>query len=219
MSEHDVDTTTTTTAAATTPVTPNSAPEVRPATAEDVPRAVRTLGRAFADYAWTRHTVAADDHIRRVERFQELFLTRIGLEHGRVWVADGGDAVAAWTTPETADAGAVFAELAPLFAELAGDRLHAYEECEAALSPHRPTEPVWFLGTVGVDPARQGGGLGRAVLRPGMEAAERDGVPAFLETSDERNVRFYEHLGFEVTADVPLPGGGPRTWCMIRRTP
>ncbi|WP_346347349.1 GNAT family N-acetyltransferase [Streptomyces sp. YIM 121038] len=38
---------------------------------------------------------------------------------------------------------------------------------------------MWFLGTVGVDPARQGAGLGRAVLRPGLETAERDGVPAF----------------------------------------
>ncbi|GGV02399.1 GNAT family N-acetyltransferase [Streptomyces spectabilis] len=192
---------------------------VRPAAPEDVPRAVRTLGRAFADYAWTRHTVAADDHVRRVEGLQELFLTRIGLAHGRVWVAGGGAAVAVWTTPATADAGAVFAELAPRFTELAGDRAQAYEEAEAALRPHRPAEPVWFLGTVGVDPDRQGAGLGRAVLRPGIEAAERDGVPAFLETSAETNLRFYERLGFEVTADLTLPGGGPRTWCMVRRVP
>ncbi|WP_051854461.1 GNAT family N-acetyltransferase [Streptomyces sp. NRRL B-1347] len=177
------------------------------------------MGRAFADYPWTRHTVAADDHIRRVEGLQELFLTRIGLDHGRVWVAGGGAAVAAWTTPATADAGAVLAGLAPRFAELAGDRAQAYEEAEAALRPHRPTEPVWFLGTVGVDPDRQGAGLGRAVLRPGIEAAERDGVPAFLETSAEANVRFYERLGFEVTSDLTLPSGGPRTWCMLRRVP
>ncbi|WP_318783821.1 GNAT family N-acetyltransferase [Streptomyces spectabilis] len=121
------------------------------------------------------------------------------------------------TTPAPADAGAVFAELAPRFTELAGDRAQAYEEAEEALRPHRPTEPVWFLGAVGVDPDRHCTGLGRAVLRPGIEAAQRDGVPAFLGTSAATDVRFCERLGFEATADLTLPGGGPRTWCMMRR--
>ncbi|GAU66882.1 N-acetyltransferase [Streptomyces sp. NBRC 110611] len=203
-----------------TATAPEAGPEaravVRPATAEDVPRAVRTLTQAFANYPWTRHTVDAADHAHRMERFQEIFLTRVGLAHGRVWVADDGDAVAVWTTPETVNAEAVFAELAPEFAALAGDRLTAYEEAEAALLPHRPTEPAWFLGTIGVTPDRQGSGLGRAVIRPGIAAAERAGVPAYLETSDEGNVRFYERLGFQITATLHLPGNGPRTWSMLR---
>ncbi|MDA8372277.1 MAG: GNAT family N-acetyltransferase [Nocardiopsaceae bacterium] len=190
---------------------------VRLATRGDVPRAVETLGRAFADYAFTRHTVAADRHVERVKRFQELFISRIGLDFGRVWISEGGDAVAVWTTPETAKAGDVFAELGPQFVEIAGDRAKAHEEAEAAMRPHRPQEPVWFLGSVGVDPDRQGRGLGSAVIRPGIEAAEKDGVPAFLETSDERNVGLYRHLGFTVTAEYDLPGGGPRTWAMLRR--
>ncbi|MFH8408903.1 GNAT family N-acetyltransferase [Streptomyces sp. NPDC018019] len=192
-------------------------PVVRPATRADLPRALRTLQRAFADYPFTRHTIAADDHLGRLHRFNELFVTRIGLDHGRVWVADDGDAVAVWTTPETDDAGAVFAEIGPLFAEVAGDRAETAAQAEAAMAPHRPTEPVWFLGSVGVDPDRQGRGLGRAVIRPGLAAADAAGVPAFLETADERNVRFYEHLGFEVTADLVLPGGGPRAWAMTRK--
>ncbi|GCD36529.1 GCN5-like N-acetyltransferase [Streptomyces chrestomyceticus JCM 4735] len=191
-------------------------PAVRPATHADLPRALRTLDRAFADYPFTRHTIAADDHAARLHRSNELFVARIGLAHGRVWVADDGDAVAVWTTPETA-AGEVFAELGPRFAEIAGDRAEASAQAEAAMGVHRPGEPVWFLGSVGVDPGCQGRGLGRAVIRPGLEAAEAAGVPAFLETSDERNVGFYERLGFEVTADYPLPGGGPHTWAMTRK--
>ncbi|GAA1981640.1 GNAT family N-acetyltransferase [Nocardiopsis rhodophaea] len=191
-------------------------PDVRPATRGDVPRVVRTLVRAFADYPFTRHTISADDHVRRLERFNELFVSRIGLEHGRVWVADDGDAVAVWTTPDTAGAGDVFADLGPEFAEIAGDRAKASEEAEAAMAPHRPTDPVWFLGSVGVEPDRQGEGLGAAVIRPGVDEADRAGVPCFLETSDERNVRFYRRLGFEVTAEYTLPGGGPRTWAMRR---
>ncbi|MFE6779993.1 GNAT family N-acetyltransferase [Streptomyces sp. NPDC057702] len=189
---------------------------VRPATHADVPRATTTLARAFADHPFTRHTVAADDHARRIADFQELFLVRVGLAHGQVWVADEGAAVAVWTTPRTVAAAAVFAELAPRLAELAGDRAEAFAEADRAMAAHRPRGAAWFLGTVGVDPARQGGGLGRAVLAPGLAAAEREGVPAYLETSEE-NVRFYQRLGFEVDARVELPGGGPLTLAMTRR--
>ncbi|KUL37319.1 puromycin N-acetyltransferase [Streptomyces sp. NRRL F-4489] len=190
-------------------------PAVRPATHDDLPRIVRTLGRAFADYPLTRHTIAAEDHQARLERFHELFVARIGLDHGRVWVTEDCAAVAVWTTPETA-AEEAFAEIGPRLAEICGDRARASAEAEAAMRPHRPAGPVWFLGSAGVDPAWQGRGLGAAVIRPGLRAAEQAGVPAFLETSDEGNVRFYERLGFAVTAAYPLPGGGPRTWAMTR---
>ncbi|MFD1828814.1 GNAT family N-acetyltransferase [Streptomyces desertarenae] len=193
----------------------DDAHRVRPATRDDVPAAARTLALAFTDYPFTRHVIAADGHEERVGRLQELFLTRVGMPYGRVWVGGGGRAVAVWTTPER-DPSPGFAEVGPLVGELAGDRAAAYESAERALEAHRPGEPAWFLATVGVDPRDQGRGLGGAVLRPGLDAAERAGLPVFLETSSERNVAFYERLGFAVTAEVELPGGGPRTWCMRR---
>lgn len=49
----------------------------------------------------------------------------------------------------------------------------------------------------------------RAVVRPGITAAEQEGVVAFLETSEERNVGSYQRLGFAVEAEFPLPHGGP----------
>jgi len=202
-------------AAMSTDQSPSSAVLVRPATAADIPSAARTLARAFADYPWTRHVTDARDHERRVLAVQELFLTHVGLPHGRVWGTDDHTAVAVWTTPDV-DLGPVFADLAPRLAELAGERAAAQEAAEAALAPYRPSEPVWFLGTVGVDPAHQGAGLGRAVLAPGIAAAEAAGLPAFLETTGERNRRFYEALGFRVVATVEIPDDGPTTLAMLR---
>ncbi|MFD4946397.1 GNAT family N-acetyltransferase [Streptomyces sp. NPDC058239] len=189
------------------------APAARPITDADIPTAVETLARAFADYPYTRHVVAADDHVDRIRRFQELCLTRVGMVYGRVWVADRGRAVAVWATPDR-DPSPAFAEVGPLLGHLTGDRAAAYESAEQAIAPYRPQEPAWFLNTVGVTPEAQGRGLGSAVLVPGIEAAARAGYPAFLETSSERNVKFYERLGFKVTAEVLLPDNGPRTWCM-----
>ncbi|WP_432161270.1 GNAT family N-acetyltransferase [Streptomyces sp. NRRL F-5630] len=192
-----------------------SAPSVRPITDADVPTAVDTLARAFADYPFTRHVIAAEGHEERIRRYQELCLTRIGMVYGRVWVADEGRAVAVWAVPGR-DPSPAFAELGPLLGELSGDRAAAYESADAAMARYRPEEPGWFLETVATAPEARGNGLGSAVLIPGIQEAERAGHPAFLETSSEPNVRFYERLGFKVTADVQLPHNGPRTWCMRR---
>ncbi|WP_395570696.1 GNAT family N-acetyltransferase [Streptomyces sp. BK79] len=192
-----------------------SAPSVRLLTDADVPTAVDTLARAFADYPFTRHVIAADGHEERVRRYQELCLTRIGMVYGRVWVADAGRAVAVWAIPGQ-DPSPALAELGPVLGELSGDRAAMAADADVAMAPYRPKDPGWFLQTVATAPEAQGKGLGGAVLAPGVQEAERAGCPVFLETSSEANVRFYERLGFEVTADVRLPGDGPRTWCMRR---
>ncbi|EME50692.1 N-acetyltransferase GCN5 [Rhodococcus ruber BKS 20-38] len=191
--------------------------EIRPAEPTDVDRATRTLARAFADYPFTRHTVDARDHLRRVEELQRLYLTEIGLRCGRVWVSDDATAVAVWTTPESTGITEAFARIAGRVAELSGDRAAAATAADEALAPLRPREPAWFLATVAVDPDRQGAGLGGAVLAPGLREAREAGVPAYLETSSERNVAFYRRLGFDVVGTVDLPGDGPRTWTMIRK--
>ncbi|GHC77108.1 hypothetical protein GCM10007079_14040 [Nocardiopsis terrae] len=178
--------------------------------------AADTLAAAFRDYPFTRHTISADDHLARLREFQRLFLAEIGLPHGRVWVSDGLDAVAVWSTPDSGGAESVMADLLPTLVQLAGDRADAYASAEEAMERHRPTGPVWFLGTVGVRPGSRGRGLGRGVVSAGLREADAAGVPSFLETSAPENVGLYESLGFRATAEYDLPDGGPRTWSMLR---
>ncbi|MEV0676071.1 GNAT family N-acetyltransferase [Actinosynnema sp. NPDC050436] len=189
--------------------------EIRRATHDDIDGAVDTLTATFAGKSYIRHVVAEDDHERRVRDLQRLYLVEVGLALGEVWVSDDLGAVAVWTTPDT-DAEAAFGPVAARAAELAGDRAVASALAEQALDPYRPAGPLYHLGTVAVRPDRQGRGLGTAVLRPGLAAADAAGVPAYLETSTERNLRLYRRLGFEVTAEVESPDGGPLTWCMVR---
>jgi ribosomal protein S18 acetylase RimI-like enzyme len=188
---------------------------VRLAGTSDVEPAVRTLVRAFADYPMTRQGLARDGYLDRLTRYHRLFLSEIGLPHGRVWVTDDHSAVAVWTTPKTPPD--VFAPLAGRLREIAGERAEVAAKYEQAMAIFRPHPPVWFLGVVGVDPDQQGQGLGRAVIAPGLAAADEDDSPAFLETQDPANVGFYESLGFEVVAELDLPANGPKHWAMHRR--
>jgi ribosomal protein S18 acetylase RimI-like enzyme len=74
----------------------------------------------------------------------------------------------------------------------------------------------WYLWLLAVDPARQGRGIGGALLEPVLEGADASGLPCALETMTERNVRFYEKHGFGVVRQAPSPLGGPRCWAMRR---
>ena len=55
-----------------------------------------------------------------------------------------------------------------------------------------------------------------AVLSPSVARCDAAGEPAYLESSKERNVPFYERHGFKVTREVTISGGGPTLWLMWR---
>jgi ribosomal protein S18 acetylase RimI-like enzyme len=187
---------------------------VRRATEADVDAAVRTLTRAFEDYPMTRLGLDPDGYLDRLTQYHRIFLTGIGLPHGRVWVTDDAGAVAVWTTPATPPD--VFAPHAEELTKLAGSRAALAAECGQAMGIFRPRDPVWLLALVGVDPDLQHQGLGRAVIAPGLAAADAEHSPAFLETQEPANITFYESLGFTVTAELELPHHGPIHYSMYR---
>ena len=72
------------------------------------------------------------------------------------------------------------------------------------------------LERVTVLPARQGRGVGSVALAAAMSEADAEKLAVLLFTQEERNVRFYAKLGFEVVADEICPVGDFRNWAMIR---
>ena len=68
----------------------------------------------------------------------------------------------------------------------------------------------------GTDPDHQGQGLASAVMQPVLTRCDAEGVPAYLESTKERNVGFYEGHGFVVRSEEQIPLGGPQLWLMWR---
>eukprot|EP01041_Mallomonas_annulata_P030478 gene30478-52615_t len=58
-----------------------------------------------------------------------------------------------------------------------------------------PEEPHWYLSMIGVDPSHHGQGLGSALLKAGLQRCDADGLPAYLESSNPKNVPLYERFG------------------------
>ena len=85
-----------------------------------------------------------------------------------------------------------------------------------ALESVHPSEPHWYLSIIGTDPERQGEGFGAALIRSVTDRCDRELIPAYLESSKEANVPYYERFGFRVTGEVHVPRGGPTLWKMWR---
>ena len=84
------------------------------------------------------------------------------------------------------------------------------------MAAYHPTDPHWYLPLIGIDPARQGHGYGSALMRHALERCDRDGAPAYLESSNPRNIPLYLRHGFEVMGEIQV-GSSPTLTPMIRK--
>jgi len=77
-------------------------------------------------------------------------------------------------------------------------------------------QPHWYLFLLGIDPPRQSQGFGSALMLPILEQADQQGLPCYLETYLESDVRWYTRLKFRVLSESRVPGSGPPIWMMSR---
>ena len=78
-----------------------------------------------------------------------------------------------------------------------------------------PDEPVWYLDQIGVDPDRQGEGIGGALITFGLDRARsRRGAGVPGDRDRRATSAYYERFGFRVTVHDDAPLGGPHIWFM-----
>lgn len=79
-----------------------------------------------------------------------------------------------------------------------------------------PAEPHWYLPMIGVDTQQQGNGIGSALMQYALDRIDAEGLPAYLESSNPRNISLYRRFGFEVTGEIQA-GGSPPLIPMLRK--
>jgi GNAT superfamily N-acetyltransferase len=178
---------------------------IRLATPSDRARIVETLVAAFVADPVLRYQFPQDE--RWVEGasmfFGALFDKRVLRD--AVWVAEGGLAAALWD-PAGSTGSSDLSGLQP-------DELARVEEYDHAVHAALPAGSFWYLGVLGTHPSATGQGLGRAVMRPGIERAAADGLPCVLETSNPANLDFYGRDGWLPTGSIERP---VQTWVLRR---
>ncbi|MGE0706159.1 MAG: GNAT family N-acetyltransferase, partial [Vicinamibacterales bacterium] len=79
--------------------------------------------------------------------------------------------------------------------------------------PRFPHHYVLFIGTRA---DAQGKGLGSSLLRHVLADCDARGIPAYLESSNSRNLNLYWRTGFRMLEQITLAPGAPPLWLMLR---
>jgi GNAT superfamily N-acetyltransferase len=87
------------------------------------------------------------------------------------------------------------------------DVVERFATMEAAMSRVHPRAQHWYLNVISTLPGWQGKGLGARALQPVLAQADADAIPAYLESSNPRNMTLYARHGFEQTGEIALPDG------------
>lgn len=184
---------------------------MRTANTADVGAIGRTLGRAFGDDPMTTWVVAPD--VGRLTRFFTATVKQY-LRHGEVLTTAGTEAAALWAPPDQwrSQPMDVIRSTPAMTLVL---RTHVVRALRALsrLERAHPREPHWYLGVIGTGPESQGKGFGAALIQPVLDRCDAQNLGAYLESSKESNIPYYERFGFVVTGELDFPGG-PTMWPM-----
>lgn len=195
--------------------------DVRSAHKPDIPPLAATLGRAFYDdpvSVWM-----LPDDTSRTAQMTAYFATSTRYHHlegdGVEIACDGATvgAAALWDPPGRWKQ-SIWTQLlmAPALIRAFGFRISRGLAVSDLLEANHPEEPHWYLAVIGSDPSVRGRGFGQAVMASRLDRCDAEYCPAYLESSKEENVPYYERFGFQVIGEITLPNGGPTLWKMWR---
>ncbi len=187
---------------------------VETASPGDEAAAIATLTLAFAADPMTRWSWP--DPRTYLEAFPKLARAFGGAAFlkGTAHRIDGGAGVALWLPPGVEPDGEAMGAL--MQSTLKGPALMEGAPIMQQMMDFHPHEPHWYLPLIGIDPQYQGRGLGGALLDHALALSDRDGVPAYLESSNPRNIGLYEQHGFEQLGHIQN-GSSPTLVPMLRK--
>lgn len=153
------------------------------------------------------------DYLEHFPPLTEAFAGR-AFDTDSVYVTEKLEGVALWLPPGTVPDGTTLARL--LAAAIRPALLEEVGELFGRMEHHHITEPHWYLPMIGVEPYHHGRGLGGALLDHALAIADRDDLPAYLESSNPRNVSLYRRHGFAALSEVQV-GSSPVVTPMLRK--
>jgi GNAT superfamily N-acetyltransferase len=175
--------------------------------------AIATLTLAFAaDPANRWCWPATGDFLEAFPAFARALGGRAFTSESGFEIGDGAG-VALWLPPgvEPDEAELIDIVQRTVHASRQGDLFELIQQ----MGRHHPQGPHWYLPFVGVEPLHQNRGLGAAVLRPVLQRCDSHRLPAYLESSNPRNIAFYESLGFHRVGMIQA-GTSPEIVPMLR---
>jgi ribosomal protein S18 acetylase RimI-like enzyme len=175
--------------------------------------AIDTVVLAFASDPMARWSwPPAQRYLATMPRMVSAFGGR-AFDNGSAYCTDAYAGVALWLPPGVRPDEDLLGEIVEttVSASSRDDAFGVFEQ----MAKYHPTEPHWYLPLIGVDPAHQGKGLGDALMTHALQRCDRDHLPAYLESTNPRNITLYRRHGFEALRTIQV-GSSPPLVPMLR---
>ncbi len=188
-------------------------PTVTVMTSADEDAAIATIVLAFAGDPMARWTwPEAHQYLAAMPRMIRAFASS-AFSIGSAFRTDDCAGAALWLPPGAgSDEEALGAVIESTVTPSLGPETEAIFE---QMATFHPTQPHWYLPLIGVDPAHQGEGQGHALMAHALARCDSDHAPAYLESSNPRNIPFYRRHGFEPLGAIQV-GSSPTLVPMLR---
>jgi ribosomal protein S18 acetylase RimI-like enzyme len=142
---------------------------------------------------------AAETYLTSAPKFINIYGGK-AFENNSAWTEENYRGGALWLPPGVEPDEEALGELVAttMSEEKQGHLFASLEE----IGQHHPTEPHWFLPLIAVEPNWQNRSIGSALMKQAVAVCDEAGVPAYLESSNPRNISLYERIGFKVVGHV-----------------
>lgn len=174
---------------------------------------VDILVQSFADNKSVNYIIKQDS--RREVRLRKLmaYSFEVCYRFGEVYLTEDKKACALILYPhkKKTSLSAVLLDLRLAFSVIGLSNLKKVLSRESKIKQLYPKSPFCYLWFIGVNPADQNIGIGKALLNEILTKAEKEGLPVYLETSSSKNVPWYERFGFATYTKLDF---GYELFCM-----
>jgi len=193
---------------------------IRKAGRNDLDTLINVLVRAYDQDPHVNWTVLKDEkRSQRMANFFEILVNHCGMKYDHAFTTEDLSGIAVWYPPEPRDSWrSSFLKnliLLPKWILVLGIRgMPSGMAAAKLMEKHHLKRPHYYLAPLGVDPVHQGRGIGSHLLQHGLRMCNEKGVPAYLETGTEENIRFYMKHDFKVIEEFFFPRG-PKIWTML----
>ena len=77
------------------------------------------------------------------------------------------------------------------------------------MEDYHPHGDCWYLPLIAVDPVYQNQGIGSQMMKYALDKVDSDALPAYLESSNPKNISLYERYGFEIMGRIQIADAPP----------
>ncbi len=198
---------------------------VRALSESDIPEAAQVVARSFRNNTAMVAVLERDEAERvRLLTLFALHLLPAYLTHGRCWVLCEDQNIRAvmltlppgrFPLPWTVD----FSLTAVSLWHGGLSTTKRFIKIDGFVKAQHPERPHHYLYMLATDAGHQGRGFGSQLLTTLREHA--GGTEIYLETDEERNLRFYQRNGYLIRGELPAPIGSPAfpLWFLHRDPP